>query len=443
MNRIAMDQQQWQLRLTNMLERLCELEQSVRILSTLSWPQKVRHRFLETDGRELPQVEYAAFAAGPVLTGLLELRADALRSFGDVDPVGRWLQRLLDSVEQGARLLGGIGSNAFLHHSKALFGTPDRQLSDGKTTVLALAENFNGILEGLDHLPLRFSEQVIDAGHLAAQIEKAVQKKFTTEAPAVELVDELSAKALAGSTRIRIRRDARFTSKDVAQLIQHEAFIHVATKLNGKAQQLLPILGRSHAGTTATQEGLAVFAEFITGSMELDRLRRLTDRVMAIQMAIDGADFIQVYGYFLERSGGRREQSFENTRRVFRGGVLTGGAPFTKDIVYLEGLLRVHNFLRTTVSLGRSDLLHLLFCGKFDIEDIGVIASLAADGICRPPRYLPPWMEDLGFLLSYLAYSSFLNTVDMSRLREHYRQLAQDAPICVFDQAPPIGDSMP
>jgi len=176
-----------------------------------------------------------------------------------------------------------------------------------------------------------------------------------------------------------------------------------------------------------------VFAEFTIGSMELDRLRRLTDRVIAIQMAIDGADFIQVYDYFLERTGGRREQSFENTRRVFRGGMLTGGAPFTKDIVYLEGLLRVHNFLRTTVSLGRSDLLHLLFCGKLDIEDIGVIARLAADGICLPPRYLPPWMEDLGFLLSYLAYSSFLNTVDMTRLRVHYQQLAQAAPICQFE----------
>lgn len=422
--------QQWQPQLTQLLEQLCELEQSVRILSSLSWPQSVRKRFLAADGRQLPQVEYDRFDAVGILSGLTDLRQQAQRVFGSDNDIGAWLQRLLDSVEHGARLLGSIGSHDFLQHSNALFGTPERTLSDGKTTVLALAENFNGILEGLDKLPLSFAERPIDAEHLAAQIEKAVQKKFTHDAPAVELVDELSAKALAGSTRIRIRRDARFTSKDVAQLIHHEAFIHVATKLNGKAQQQLPILGRSHAGTTATQEGLAVFAEFITGSMELDRLRRLTDRVMAIQMAIDGADFIQVYEYFLERSGGRREQSFENTRRVFRGGVLTGGTPFTKDIVYLEGLLRVHNFLRTTVSLGRSDLLHLLFCGKLDIEDIGVIAGLAAAGICQPPRYLPPWMEDLGFLLSYLAYSSFLNTVDMSRLREHYRQLARDAPIC-------------
>ena len=434
MSGAASDQQGWQQRLTDLLARLCELEQSVRILSALSWPSSVRQQFLAADGKQLPQVAYQPFDASPVLLGLAQLRADALRDFGDAEPVARWLQRLLDSVEHGARLLGSIGSAAFLHHSSQLFGTPEGQLPDGKTTVLALAENFNRILEGLDKLPLNFSEQAIDAEHLAVQIENAVQKKFGEDAPAVEVVDELSAKALAGATRIRIRRDAHFSSRDVAQLINHEAFIHVATKLNGKAQPQLPILGRSHAGTTATQEGLAVFAEFITGSMELDRLRRLTDRVIAIQMAIDGADFIQVYGYFLERSGGRREESFENARRVFRGGVLTGGVPFTKDIVYLEGLLRVHNFLRTTVSLGRSDLLHLLFCGKLDIEDIGVIASLAADGICRPPRYLPPWMENLGFLLSYLAYSSFLNTIDMSHLRTHYQHLAQAAPICDLDK---------
>ncbi len=428
----SVDSPQWQARLTELLEQLCALEQSVRILSTLSWPREVRQVFLQADGKQLPQVSYPAFDASEILTGLSALRTQALHQFGTSEAIGQWLQRLLDSVEHGARLLGAIGSKDFLRHSTQLFGIPGQVISDGKTTVLALAENFNQILEGLDKLQLSFPEQEIDAEHLAEQISRAVKKKFADQAPAVEVVEELSAKALAGSTRIRIRKDARFTNKDVAQLIHHEAFIHVATKLNGKAQTRLPILGRSHAGTTATQEGLAVFAEFITGSMELDRLRRLTDRVIAIQMAIDGADFIQVYEYFLERTGGRREQSFDNARRVFRGGVLTGGAPFTKDIVYLDGLLRVHNFLRTAVSLGRSDLLHLMFCGKLDIEDIGVIAQLAAAGVCEPPRYLPPWMEDLGFLLSYLAYSSFLNTVDMSRLRQHYQQLASEAPICAF-----------
>jgi uncharacterized protein (TIGR02421 family) len=197
--------------------------------------------------------------------------------------------------------------------------------------------------------------------------------------------------------------------------------------LNGIAQTGLKILGASHPGSTRTQEGLAVFAEFITGSMDIDRFRRLSDRIIATQMAIEGADFVDVFRYFLDRSG-ESEQAFECARRVFRGGVVTGGTPFTKDIVYLDGLLRVHNFLRAVVTAGRSDCLLLLFCGKLDIEDIPVLCELAEMGLCRTPAYLPPWAADRRFLLSYLAYSSYLNSVDLGTIRDHYRSLLEHSP---------------
>jgi uncharacterized protein (TIGR02421 family) len=201
----------------------------------------------------------------------------------------------------------------------------------------------------------------------------------------------------------------------------------VATSLNGLAQPHLKILGASHPGNTKTQEGLAVFAEFITGSIDLGRMRRLADRVIAIQMSIDGADFIDIYNYYLSRIG-NEEQSFENTRRVFRGGVLTGGAPFTKDMVYLDGLLCVHNFLRSIVTSGRADCLRMLFCGKLDIDDIPVLYELTQMGLCKPAKYLPPWASDLRFLLCHLAYSSFLNGVDLSRVRAHYDTLLARVP---------------
>lgn len=57
--------------------------------------------------------------------------------------------------------------------------------------------------------------------------------------------------------------------------------------------------------------------------------------MLTIQMAIDGADFLEVYRFFLDRTGDP-DQSFESARRVFRGGVITGGAPFCKDLVYLS-----------------------------------------------------------------------------------------------------------
>jgi hypothetical protein len=57
-------------------------------------------------------------------------------------------------------------------------------------------------------------------------------------------------------------------------------------------------------------------------------MRRLADRVLAIQMVIDGADFIDLFRWFRDRTPGD-EQAFESARRTFRGAPLTGGAPFT------------------------------------------------------------------------------------------------------------------
>jgi uncharacterized protein (TIGR02421 family) len=202
----------------------------------------------------------------------------------------------------------------------------------------------------------------------------------------------------------------------------HEAMVHVATGLNGRAQRKLPLLEVGHPGTTRTQEGLAVFSELISGAMTPHRFRRLAGRVRAIQMSIEGADFIDVYRFFLERTDDPA-QSFEDARRVFRGGVLAGGAPFTKDGVYLDGLLRVYNFLRAAIWLHRNDVVPLLFCGRLDLEDIPALAQLTRQKICKPPQFLPPWALDQRFLISYMSFSGFLNRVHLDTIRKHYADL--------------------
>ncbi len=405
--------------------RLSDAARDVRILRHVSWDASVREAFFSSGARELPRPEYPHYDASPVLEKITYARA--LMQTSDAD---QWLARQALALEHSARMLASAGTADFYLHSRELYGAPGDVLLDQSTTSLALAADFDTALSSLDGFSsdLLPSESV-GAEQLAEEISLAVGQMFGSDAPEVSVVDELSANALAGAQRIRVRRDAIFNDKDVSQLIHHEAGIHVATSLNGLAQMRLPILAASHPGTTRTQEGLAVFAEFITGSMDPERLRRLSDRIIAIQMAVDGADFLQVYEYFLERTRGDERQAFENARRVFRGGDLRGGAPFTKDIVYLDGLLRVHNFLRSVVSSGRADCLPLLFCGKLDLEDIPVLCDLHARGLCFPPRFLPSWVSDMRFLLSYLAYSAFLNTIDLKRVTQHYDELLQSAPL--------------
>lgn len=333
------------------------------------------------------------------------------------------MARLAGVIEGSARMLAATGTVSFFEQSRLLYGAPTDPLRDEATNSLEMARSFHLVLDDLAHVDVGAPpEACVLAETVAAEVTAVVSQHFRDQGPVVEVVDQLSANALAGPRRIRIRRGACFTDRDVAQLIQHEAFVHVGTSLNGLLQEELPILAAAHAGTTRTQEGLAVFAEFISGSIDLDRLRRLADRVVAIQMAIEGADFLDVYRFFLQQSGDEG-QSFENARRIFRGGVLEGGAPFTKDCVYLDGLLRVHSFLRSIVTSGRADCLRLLFCGKLDIEDMPALVALAEGGMCRPALYLPPWASDLRFLIAYLAYSRFLNTIDAKRIAAHYEQM--------------------
>ena len=139
------------------------------------------------------------------------------------------------------------------------------------------------------------------ADDISDRMKSEVAEMFGDDAPQIVIDENVSSKVIAGRRRIRIRSTAMFDDNDIDQLVHHEAFIHVATSINGYKQKDIKILSASHPGTTKTQEGLAVFAEFISGHIDLERLRRLSDRVVAIQMAADGADFIEVFRYYNQR----------------------------------------------------------------------------------------------------------------------------------------------
>ncbi|GHA83477.1 hypothetical protein GCM10009069_03460 [Algimonas arctica] len=396
---------------------------SLPVLTSIAWSPGMKTAFLNKG--TMPNPTYASVPTDKAREEIL-----AARALIDCDHViAEWLRRLSDSLMSTVGLIETRGTPEFFTHSTALYGRPTRLMLDGQTKVLDLAKHMDQSLEGLDfeRLVLEGAEKHLTDAQFARQLRARLSRHFQTDAPSVIISPNVTAKAAASSTRIRIRQGATFTERDVDQLLHHEALIHTATALNGKAQKDFPILGRGHPGTTEIQEGLAVFAEIITGSMDPRRFKRLSGRVLAIQMAVDGADFKEVYEFFLNRNDDP-SQSYDNTRRVFRGGVISGGAPFTKDMVYLNGLLRVHNFMRTVVRMGRSDLIRVLFVGKMDIEDVPALAHLAANGQLQTPRFMPPWVKDLRFLVSYMAYSSFLNRVKMPGFQSYYEEELKEVP---------------
>ncbi|MCC7477686.1 DUF1704 domain-containing protein [bacterium] len=427
-----------QARIAEVARLLREAERPVRVLRSLAWPESVAQEFFDRGCTEPPKPEYPPFDPGPTLEAVIA--AQALID-GDT-PVHTWLHRTARAISTAARMLSVLGTKEFFVHSSALYGTPETPILDGKRTSLQLAEAVDGILASFNNSPASFGSVParVTAEELADLMRRRVSQHFGSQAPEVQVVDQLSSKALAGSRYIRIRRDAVFSDLDVRQLINHEAYVHIGTTLNGLQQQSLPILASAHAGTTNTQEGLAVFSELISGGMDPPRFQRLGARSIAIKACMEGADFMELYSFFLARSDSP-EEAFEDARRVIRGGPISGGAPFTKDCTYLYGLLRVHNFLRSAVAAGRIDCMGLLFCGKIDLDDIPAMGLLAEIGMLQPPRFLPPMFSDPRFLVAYLAYSAYLNTVNLPVIAQYYQELFAATPpvevmasVCYFDR---------
>lgn len=403
--------------------RLVKAVRGIRLLTLASWPASTQAPFLDSVARGnpvLPRVDYPKhdFADARRELAAIADAADASH------PLGRYLRDSVQSWELAARLLEALGTHEVDALSAQLFGTPEQAMPGNGPATREAARHFIDIAQELDHELLAPEEQVpVSAVALQLQLQNDLDDFFDARVISVELDPALVAKAAAGATRIRLRSGAGFSAYDRAQLFHHEALVHSLTALNGREQTVLPSLALSSPRTTATQEGLATFAEQITGSIDIQRLKRVSLRIEAIAMARDGADFIAVFRYFRD-AGQTPEESFASAQRVFRGVPTSGGGAFNKDTVYLRGLVSVHTFFRQMLRDEKLKTCHWLFAGKMTLDDAQTLAPLFEAGVLAPPRWLPPWLQRANGLAGALAFSLFANRIRMDRVGDGALPLA-------------------
>jgi len=395
--------------------RLVAAVRNIRLLQSVSWPQHVQQEFL-ADWRAgriaLPKVGYVPEEHGETRA---ELERIVLAADGD-DPLGNYLVRTARSWITATRLLEALGTPAVSEHSVTLFGRPGDALPGDGPTNLDAARHFIGVADELDgELHGSDGDYVLSAQTVQEELQVALDRFFTRHKVVVELDPELIAKAAAGPTRVRLRSGVGFTEYDRHQLLEHEAFVHSLSGLNGREQPHFRSMARSSPRVTATQEGLATFAELITGAMDIERMKRISLRIVAIDMVMRGADFVEVFRFFLD-AGQTDADSFASAQRVFRGVPVTGGAAFTKDTVYLHGLLSVHTFFRWCLRHRRLRLTRLLFAGKMTLQDVFAFEPLFDSGVLAEPLYLPPWIQRANGLAGMLAFSLFANRIRLDRV---------------------------
>ena len=401
-------------------QRLLAAARGINILPTVAWPASLERRLIDAYSRgnfTLPQVSYVR----PDLSAArAELAAIEHAAGGDdhpADAIGQYLARTAQSWRIAAEMLESVGTPAVTAPSIALYGKPHDTIPGSRKSNLDAARYFIELSNELGADLLTDDVHVgITAEALCADLTHTLDAFFGAGQIHVEVDPELTAKAAAGATRIRLRGGTTFSEYDRHQLLAHEAFVHSLTALNGREQPLLASLARTSPRVTATQEGLAVFAELMSGAIDIARLKRISLRIVAIDMALHGADFVEVYKYFraCEQSAA---DSFHSAQRVFRGVPVTGGSAFAKDNVYLAGLLAVHTFFRWALKQRRLDLLRHLFAGKLALDDVISLQPHFASGAIAPARWLPPWMQHVHGLAGKLAFSLFVNGIHMNKVQ--------------------------
>lgn len=392
---------------------LVPIGRRIKVLKAIDWPVELEERFLTGWRRGVP--ELPAPPTRPLVDTEISALASLMRRVDRGHPIGNWLYKTAWSYHVAARMLAGIGTPEFTRCSTLLYGRPDfryrsQELTnfDAATEMLAITDEMVG------HRLLPPVPFDIPADTFAEMLRERIGPIFRHDDVRVVLDPKLSSKATASSKRIALRSTALFSERDLEQLLQHEAFIHTLTSLNGRHQPHLKMLGLGAPRTTRTQEGLATFAEIITGAIDISRLRRLALRVVMVKRALDGADFIEVFRGFLD-AGQSEIESYRSAARVFRGGDVRGGVCFTKDGAYLEGVMIIHIFIRKVLQEGRGELLPMLFAGRVTTADVIMLAPYRETGLVAPPVYVPPWARDPQRVLSTMAFSAAVQHLRLDR----------------------------
>jgi uncharacterized protein (TIGR02421 family) len=255
------------------------------------------------------------------------------------------------------------GSRRFRYGSLQLFGGVEAELS-------ALARDLLRRITARDRA--ESGGRLVDARAFVARAEKELEH-YRAMAPTlrsrVHLREDLSG-LMVSHGDLLVGADLGVPASRVDALLSHEIGTHVVTYFNGRSQPFQQLYV-GLPGYEELQEGLAVLAEYLVGGLSAARLKLLAARVLAVEMMIDGATFVDLFRVLTRRHGFQRRSAFGIATRIVRGGGLT------KDAVYLRGLSKLLKYLVQGGAIER------LYVGKFGFAHIPLIEELEWRRIVR------------------------------------------------------------
>lgn len=412
-------------------EQIVAAQKPIRILDAIKWPESVKIQFFKDKGKKLPHIDLdyyrnmsLSFDPKDSISCFLDIERLVQRKLGQFNPVANIMMRMCREYRTTIRMLQARGTSKFTLYSQDLYGSAYDAFYMNGPSLSDLATNLSKTLVNLsNNLTSDVDEKNYNSKEALAFLKKRLSSYFhlPNEQLTIKIDDGIIADAAAGSDVIKLRKDAKFSERDLLRLEVHEGWVHVGTTFNGRNQPYCTFLSKGTPSTTIFQEGLAVIVEIFSFVSHPERIKRLANRIHAIQMAEDGADFLEVYHFLLSQNH-TEEDSYNLAVRVFRGSTPTKG-PFTKDLAYSKGFVLIYNFIRLAISQGKTNLIPLLFLGKTNLEDLRVYSELLEEGTVIAPRYLPPYFKDMAALSCWMAYSLFLNKLELDKLYHDFKTI--------------------
>ena len=273
-------------------------------------------------------------------------------------------------LEKQLIMLEERGTKKFLHTSQSIYGDIDEDLKNAALSLLN------------DEIPNEQTEYCTVNAEDFARAADVELEKYREHFPHLELqvkVKDNVSGLIVSASELSVGKDLNISEERVEALIQHEIGTHILTYCNGHAQPL-KLMYAGFAGYEQLQEGIAVLSEFFVGGLNINRLKLLAARVISVDALIKGADFIETYKMLCDDYAFSGKTSFNIAMRVHRGG------GYTKDAIYLKGLIQVLNFIKDG-----GDITHL-YGGKFALEHLPLIEELVHLRILKKP-FLPAYLS--------------------------------------------------
>ena len=412
-------------------KRIVEAQRKIRILDSIKWDNSVRQDFFKNKGKKLPEVDKSYYEKRPLPFDVHEkqeefriILRDAQNQLGQYSTLTRLIRRQCEEYSRAAQMLAARGTPAFGELAMELYGSPNDVFYAGGPRMSQMGTLLFDVLTDLNVQLQSEADVKRHTPQAAQEILQARLGHFFDKHPGkvtVMISDDMVADAAAGADSIKLSQQAMFSDRDLRYLEVHEGWVHVGTTLNGAMQPNCFFLSKGSPSSSVIQEGLAVITEVVTFSSYPGRMLKITNRVIALDKVTQGANFLDIYRYFIE-CGLTEDDSYNQTVRIFRGSTPTGG-PFTKDLSYAKGFVLIYNYIRFAIGQKRVDSIPLLFTGKLILDDLPLLGELKERGILTNPVYLPPPFQDLAALSAWMSFSLYLNQFDLDEIQKNFRFL--------------------